>query len=143
MKLSTVMLALVVLLALASCGDDFDAEAEKKALESAVEEQREAYANVDREAMDRLLHEDWYAQITWEDGQDTIMRQPFLLNFPKQIIELDQFEWITIIPDVAVSKAYCIWVEGETRDRNYCTDVYVKEDGQWQALYGHMSSVPD
>jgi hypothetical protein len=154
MKIVTVFLAIVFLLMLTSCSKEevevtpvFDAKAEEKAVIAASEDIDDAFANLDPEALDRLLHEDYSGFATYEEGQFEIMRQPLLRDLSPPATTMKWFGYeVFVSPDLAVIKGKMV---SETpgppeasRAYNYVTSVFRKEDGQWQLIHTHASYMP-
>jgi hypothetical protein len=142
MKVLTVFLAIVALLTLTACGDDFDAEAEKAKLEALSEEYYDAYEVQDM-AVHRRMEDDedyqlFFAGSTWSGiatAEDTAP-EPGVIGTD---ITVDSREW-KIAPGLAVarSRETWVWPDGNTA-HILLTMVWEKKDGEWYLVHSHFS----
>jgi hypothetical protein len=142
MKIKTALLAIVVLFALTSCGNDFDAEAEKEAVLSAEKETADMWANVDLQAFDRLVHKDWYAFVTLDGFQGVITYDDIADGWSPAEMQWDDYE-VFVSPDLAVIKGIVTWeTSGLPPEQRFITSVFKKEDEQWKWIHIHNSYKP-
>jgi ketosteroid isomerase-like protein len=143
MKTLTAVFAIVILLVVTSCGDDFDTKAEKQKLEAVSKDLYDAWTNHDLEVMEKHLDEDlvmYYAISQGYKGTDS--RDAWLSSSPGTTSTIHNREWL-IAPDLAVATSHETWLwPDSTTDRMLITLVWEKTDDQWRLVRGHVSDVP-
>jgi hypothetical protein len=142
MKTGIAFLALIVVLTLTSCGDDFDAEAEREKLEAMSVEYYDAYEVQDMAVHRRMEDDEDYqlfaASSTWSGiatAEDTAP-DPSLVGTE---ITVDSREWM-IAPGLAVARSRETWVWPDGNTGHYLlTMVWEKKDDQWYLVHSHWS----
>lgn len=124
-----------------SCSDVFDAEAEWKAVESAMNELARALDEKDVEALHNEVHTDWTSYETWGEAQYTLTHDSITSEWPQIKWDVHDHE-ILVTPDLAVLIGYATVQTGSSpEDEVYYTAVFIKEDGRWLYRHGHVSYI--
>jgi len=134
MKVLSAFLAIVVLLTLVSCGDSFDAEAEKEAVVAVSKEIDYDQSVADGEAVLAAFHDDvtlffsyppenWSSWTRQDIGPDWFT-EPWSAWW-------EDYE-VLVSTDLAVIKGERI---DQDNTRSFGTSVFVKEDGQWKLIH--------
>jgi ketosteroid isomerase-like protein len=141
MKTRIAFLALVVLLTLTSCGDDFDAQAEEETVVAVSIGLDESITKGDREAVLAALHDDWvgfdsypdlYVSTSLQDLGPDEFTEPFEMRW-------DDYE-VFVSPDLAVIRGDRTHIDPTYGPLDvFGTAVFKKEDGQWKLIHGHLS----
>jgi hypothetical protein len=142
MKISTVFLALVLLFALASCGDDFDAEAERETLEDLSKEYYKAYEVQDMEVHKRLEDDEDFELFVGNFGWQGTATAEDTVPDPAAVgtdITIESREWM-IAPGLAVARSHETWEWPNGYSGEFLlTLVWEKKDDQWYLVHAHMS----
>jgi hypothetical protein len=149
MRIITVFLAVVAILAITSCSQErvevtptLDLEAEKAVLESSAKKVYDALTTQDAEEIDRLVSPQLTGFFGNADFRGTLGREAW--HSPETegtSIVVNQRKWM-IAPGLAVSTSSEIWTLPGAPDREFLvTTVWEKRAGQWTVVHIHQSEV--
>jgi ketosteroid isomerase-like protein len=124
------------------------ADAKGAVIEGLEREWRDALCSKDMERLQSLVHEDFVLIGTRATGPFMMTRDEWLDAIQRRdVFEIDvAVQDATVLPDVMIGTVQARWrlkyLGRMIEDCVVLTDVWVKDDGRWQAIRRHSTPAP-
>ena len=111
-------------------------------------EWRDALCSKDMERLHSLVHKDFVLIGTRSTGPFMMTREEWLDAIQRRdVFEIDvEVQDATVLPDVMIGTVYARWrlkyLGRMIEDCVVLTDVWVRDDGRWQAIRRHSTPAP-
>ena len=117
-------------------------------IEGLEREWRDALCSKDIERLQALVHQDFVLIGTRSTGPFMMTRSEWLEAIQRRdVFEIDvEVQDATVLPDVMIGTVFARWrlkyLGRLIEDCVVLTDVWVKDDGRWQAIRRHSTPAP-
>ena len=117
-------------------------------IEGLEREWRDALCSKDMDRLQSLVHKDFVLIGTRSTGPFMMTREEWLDAIQRRdVFEIDvEVQDATVLPDVMIGTVYARWrlkyLGRMIEDCVVLTDVWVRDDGRWQAIRRHSTPAP-
>jgi ketosteroid isomerase-like protein len=124
------------------------ADAKRGVIEGLEREWRDALCSKNIERLQSLVHKDFLLIGTRSTGPFMMSRDEWLEAIQRRdVFEIDvEIQHATVLPDVMIGTVHARWrlkyLGRQIEDCVVLTDVWVKDDGRWQAIRRHSTPAP-
>jgi hypothetical protein len=124
------------------------AEAKCAVIEGLEREWRDALCSKDMERLQSLVHKDFVLIGTRSTGPFMMTRDEWLDAIQRRdVFEIDvEIQDATVLPEVMIGTVYARWrlkyLGRLIEDCVVLTDVWVRDEGRWQAIRRHSTPAP-